>query len=105
MDSDINLAIELKKAYHQARLIEIPVIIVLNKTDAVPPVLETDPDQYSSRKQRSIQQNVSHCSNLQKSMMLSAQGVIAISSLILRLRLHSPRFLWQICMCFWRFSP
>ena len=82
MDSDIQLAVRMKKAYYDARLVEIPVLIVLNKADAVPPVREVDPAQYSDRKLHSITQIVSGCYELQRSLMLNAQGVLAVSSVI-----------------------
>lgn len=82
MDSDINLAKQLKKAYYEVNLIEIPVLIVLNKADAVPPVREVEPLSYSDRKIKSIRQITANVSQLQKDLILNAQGVVAVSSLI-----------------------
>ena len=82
MDSDINLAVRLKKAYYNKMMLEIPVIIVLNKADSVPPVRETDPDLYSNRKLHSISQITSQVYNLQSSLSLNARGVLAVSSLM-----------------------
>lgn len=82
MDSDINLAIRLKKAYYNKMLLEIPVIIVLNKADTVPPVREFDPDLYSQRKLHSISQITGQVFSLQNSLSLNSCGVLAVSSVI-----------------------
>ena len=82
MDSDINLAIRLKKAYYNKMLLEIPVIIVLNKADTVPPVREIDPDLYSHRKIHSISQITGQVYSLQNSLSLNACGVLAVSSVM-----------------------
>ncbi len=82
MDSDINLAIRLKKAYYNKMLLEIPVIIVLNKADTVPPVREIDPDLYSQRKNHSISQITGQVYSLQNSLNLNACGVLAVSSVM-----------------------
>ena len=82
MDSDIELAVRMKKAYYDARLVELPVVIVLNKADSVPPIREVDPESYSDRKRHSITQIVSGCYELQRSLMLNAQGVVAVSSVM-----------------------
>ena len=82
MDSDINLAIRLKKAYYNKMLLEIPVIIVLNKADTVPPVREIDPELYSQRKIHSISQITGQVCSLQNSLSLNACGVLAVSSVM-----------------------
>ena len=82
MDSDISLAIRLKKAYYEKMMMEIPVVIVLNKADAVPPVRETDPAAYSQRKIHSISQITAQVSALQDSLKLRGCGVLAVSSLM-----------------------
>ncbi len=82
MDSDINLAIRLKKAYYNKMLLEIPVIIVLNKADTVPPVREINPDLYSQRKIHSISQITGQVCRLQNSLSLNACGVLAVSSVM-----------------------
>ena len=82
MDSDINLAIRLKKAYYNKMLLEIPVIIVLNKADTVPPVREIDPDLYSQRKIHSISQITGQVYSLQNALNLNACGVLAVSSVM-----------------------
>lgn len=82
MDSDISLAIRLKKAYYEKMMLEIPVIIVLNKADSVPPVREISPDTYSQRKIHSISTITAHVNELQNSLKLNACGIIAVSSLM-----------------------
>jgi len=82
MDTDMNLAIKLKKAYYESNLIELPLLIVLNKADAVPPVREVEPRSYSERKIHSISRITESCLQLQKELSLHAQGIIAVSSLI-----------------------
>ena len=82
MDSDINLAVRLKKAYYEKMMMEIPVIIVLNKADAVPPVRETDPEFYSQRKIQSISKITSQVYTLQNSLNLNTCGILAVSSLM-----------------------
>ena len=82
MDTDMDLAIKLKKAYYETNLIELPLLIVLNKADAVPPVREVEPQSYSERKIHSISRITESCLQLQKELSLHAQGIIAVSSLI-----------------------
>ncbi len=82
MDVDMDLAIKLKKAYYESNLIELPLLIVLNKADAVPPVREVDPSSYSERKIRSVSRISDSCDTLQKELSLNAQGIVAVSSLI-----------------------
>lgn len=82
IDEDMELAKKIKKTYYDCNMSELPLLIVLNKADSVPPVREVYPDSYSERKIRSISKISDACNSLQKELFLNAQGVIAVSSLI-----------------------
>ena len=79
---DMELAVQLKKAYYDKYLMEVPVLIVLNKADAVPPVREVLPFQYSPAKERSISKICAHCRQIAAEYSLNTQGILAVSSLM-----------------------
>lgn len=82
MDEDIRLVIQLKKAYYDTYLTEVPVILAANKSDAVPPVREMLSYMYSEKKIRTLEQIRKMIDDLQRGMGLNCQGVIALSSFI-----------------------
>lgn len=82
VDEDIDFAKKLKKAYYEENLMELPVVIAVNKADAVPPVREVDPKHYSAAKQANIEKICSRYRKISENQNLRAEGTIAVSSLM-----------------------
>lgn len=82
VDEDIDFAKKLKKAYYEENLMELPVVIAVNKADAVPPVREVDPNHYSAAKQANIEKICSRYRKISENQNLRAEGTIAVSSLM-----------------------
>jgi len=82
INEDIDLAIKLKKAYYDKNLVEIPLVVILNKADAVPPVREVSPENYSKSKLESIDKIRRHYESIEDETLLKSDGVVPFSSLI-----------------------
>ena len=82
VDEDINFARKLKIAYYEENLMELPVVIAVNKADAVPPVREMTPGQYSAAKLANIDTICSRYMKISESLNLKAEGAVPVSSLM-----------------------
>lgn len=82
IDSDAEFMKKLVQQYYDINKIELPVIAVVNKCDAMPPTRETDPTHYSERKRKKIEEVTRNCKSIIIKSGLKIEDIVAVSSMI-----------------------
>lgn len=82
INSDVRFVIDLLTEYKKAHKVELPVVTVINKCDAVSPVTEQEPRRYSQKKKDRINEIKKSYTEIIKENGLNIDDIITVSSLI-----------------------
>lgn len=82
VDRDVDILNRLKQEYREAYGIDVPVVVVVNKVDAVPPTQEAEPSQYSKGKWNTIDEIIQRYRGDLKMAGLHYDNIIEVSSYI-----------------------
>ncbi|MGN0482579.1 MAG: GTPase family protein [Lachnospiraceae bacterium] len=82
IDSDAAFMKQLVGQYKEINKLDLPVIAVVNKCDAMPPTRETDPAHYSENKKQKIEEVTRNCKSILIKSGLKIQDIVAVSSMI-----------------------
>ena len=71
---------KLTRAYYEKFQVEIPVVSVLNRTDALPPLSQLQANQYSSKKKALIETNVERYREYFQKLSFAPKEIVPVSS-------------------------
>ena len=82
IDEDIEFVKKIRNDYREYAFLDLPVIVALNKADAVAPIRQTDPKHFSELKLKNIDDIVKRYRNSFLKMQFKVTDIIPISSSI-----------------------
>ncbi len=82
VNTDVQFLKKLATAYQTLNSVELPLVVVVNKCDQMPPIRELDASQYSLRKKKHINEVVQYYEGIIAQAGLKIEKIIPVSSAI-----------------------